>query len=469
MTVGACDECEGDKQHISRRYFGKRFCQSCYSRLFIKKPCATCNEVAKLPVFEVEPICQSCVRKEPCVRCQRQGLSVGKLTKKGPVCKACHPYFKPEKTCQQCGKISRFAWNVDVEDKSLTLCMPCANQDHKTCYKCRRYRPVYTIEKDKPICKKCKLEGDVGCRQCGALHPAGYGKICYSCYAMNTFRKRQSIGAQAYENKAVTIKWHQFCDWLLDEVGADRARLKINKFVNLFQSLDTEYGDIPQHEKLLNALGVKALRKYALFKRWAISAGFYSVDEQTEQAFSAQQLINDYLTSFSDDNEATTLLRAYHKKLVSKGSETRSVRLAMTPAKRLLDISKGDVPEQKHIDLLMMTSPGQKASVTGFINFINQQLSLDLVIRDKHVFAKLIENKLAQKMLMLMQEDKPDIEEWLLTGMAYFHGKVMNKKAFSSVKLTLHSVNEAHLYTDNKQYLLPLHDSMHDGIKNFID
>lgn len=467
MTIGICDECEGNKHHIARRYFGKRFCRSCYSRLFKKKRCATCDQEARLPVFESEPLCQLCVKAKPCVRCERKGLVLGTLTKKGPVCKACYRYFKSEKTCQQCGKQTRYTKKVDVSSSRLTLCISCANLDHQTCYKCRRHRQVYAIEREKPVCKKCTLEGDVECLQCGVSHPAGYGKVCSSCYAMNTFRRRQAIGAQAYENAEVTMKWHQFCDWLFSEIGAQNAMLKVNKFISVFQYLDKQHGDIPEHERLLHALGVKTLRKYALLKRWVVSAGFYDVDEQAERAFSAQLLINDYLTSFSDNCDATKLLRAYYTKLLNKGSTVRAVRLAMTPAKRLLDISKGEVPEQRDLDSLLMTSPGQKAAITGFINFINQQLSLLLVMPSKHECAKHKENKLAEKMLLLMQQNEPDIEEWLLTSMAYFHGKVINRQALSLATYTHKSANEVYLKTKNKRYLLPLHKSMSKTIKDF--
>lgn len=70
-------------------------------------------------------------------------------------------------------------------------------------------------------------------------------------------------------------------------------------------------------------------------------------------------------------------------KRVNAGKFTlRSVRLALRPAASFLLVSDpGGVkmPDQSSLDRHLLKAPGQKAAITGFVNYLNEALGLDLV------------------------------------------------------------------------------------------
>lgn len=137
-----CDECGRRTLTIHRRYKDHRYCGSCYAREFVKRYCPRCGGIARLPKSTPEAICRKCEASGPCVRCGISGKPIGKITPYGVVCASCSPYFRPEKPCDVCGRLSHRLTRVHRYSDDLRRCEKCTRVDFGTCKLCRRYRKL---------------------------------------------------------------------------------------------------------------------------------------------------------------------------------------------------------------------------------------------------------------------------------------------------------------------------------------
>jgi hypothetical protein len=101
------------------------------------------------------------------------------------------------------------------------------------------------------------------------------------------------------------------------------------------------------------------------------------------------------MASIPSRTPAAKALAAYQDRLVKRltaddKSTLRSVRLALRPATSLLllaDKTGAKLPDQTTLDRYLVKAPGQKAAITGFVNFLNEQHGLALVstVNEKQV------------------------------------------------------------------------------------
>src|SRR3990167_6646886 len=99
-----CDECGCVGKKIQRVYKGRRYCTSCYARLFKRDMCPGCGNYERLAIFNEHARCRRCIAKAPCVRCSRTGKPVGLITEYGPACTSCANHYHTPKPCEGCGE-----------------------------------------------------------------------------------------------------------------------------------------------------------------------------------------------------------------------------------------------------------------------------------------------------------------------------------------------------------------------------
>lgn len=185
------------------------------------------------------------------------------------------------------------------------------------------------------------------------------------------------------------------------------------------------------------------------------------------------------MATFTSTTLAGQALREYEKLLRVRQqngkTSVRSIRLALTPAVKLLmmtsnDIKKtlGNLPEQDALDRYLLKCPGQQAAITGFINYLNDAYSLTLMSKvNKRKTRKFRRKKLEEKLLLFLRDKRPNdttnLEQWVLVAIEYFHDIRLTKRELSSVLNTIVSTEHSgiSLKIANTEYYLPLPNLTH--------
>jgi len=438
-TVGRCDECGREMEKAHRVEKGHRYCGTCYARVFKRRMCPKCGNFARLPKNNPDAICRKCKTDKPCARCGKTGYDVGKITPYGPVCNACAPYFRKPEPCGLCGKPSSRLSRDRRLGHDLRVCQRCARSDHGTCAACRRYRVLREAPDGRLLCKACLHLGERDCPSCGQLMPAGKGKLCESCYWTKTCRKRAQMDMAAFSDQGMATAFMEYSEWLMEVVGPHKAALTIHRYLPFFMEIASEWADIPPYTELLRHFGAEGLRRARLPMRWLGAARGIRAEHVLREEDSERRRIEAILEQFPEKTIHGKVLREYYRILARKIEtgklKLRSARLALSPAAALLGLAEegGSVVTQRILERYLLDSPGQKAALTGFVNFLNHRdgLSLELRANDDKVRRK--RRRVVEKRLMDMVGSGPGdgdhLKRWIVAGLDYFHGVRVSGKA----------------------------------------
>jgi hypothetical protein len=436
MTGADIRECFGCGRQIERAhkvYKQEHYCGTCYAREFKPKPCPQCGELARLPARHPDAICSNCQKRQPCVRCGKVNYLIGLLSEYGPVCNACARYFSEPKPCSRCGVMSHHLSRVTRLGFDEPVCPRCARADHGCCQACGRSRRLRVAPDGKRLCSKCLEHGTITCPKCGKPMPAGRGDCCADCYWRQVYEQRLRFNLDAL-NSSIQPHYQAFAGWLFERSGAHKASRYLDRYLTFFQMLERAWLiETTSYQPLVKEFGAEVLRRYQLAALWLKESREWTDDEATRLNDSEQRSINRLLQGISNP-QACEVLVGYYEYLQSKfmreEMSLRSVRLALTPAKKLLVqtlTSKRSIPEQQDVAAYLSHSPGQKAALHGFIAYLNRsqnsQLSMALAQKTKHKS----QAKAALEMRLTQMVQKPETdrrfqERWAITALSYFHG-----------------------------------------------
>ncbi|PKN16982.1 MAG: hypothetical protein CVU71_18060 [Deltaproteobacteria bacterium HGW-Deltaproteobacteria-6] len=262
--------------------------------------------------------------------------------------------------------------------------------------------------------------------------PAGRGNICNECYWQNTLRKRIKMDMAGFAVPVMAKAFNEFGEWLLKEVGSQKAALTIHRYLPFFMEIEKRWKSIPAYSDLLAVFGAEGLRRVKLPMRWFKEAYCILPDAVAKGEDSDKRRIDAIMASIPGNTLAACALGNYRSILInrikSKKTKLRSVRLALRPAASLLiatDDTGAKLPTQKAFDQYLRKSPGQKAAVTGFINHLNRSYGLSLVIKiEKKQVAKMQQKRLEKELIELLREVNDSDEfrrKWLSVALTYFH------------------------------------------------
>ena len=468
INVG-CDECGRSDKGIHRVYEGHRYCSTCYARVFKTRICVGCGELKRLPFNQPDAVCARCRASKPCVRCGKVGSPVGLMSDYGPVCNSCSPHFRVEEPCDGCGKPSSELSKVTRFHNDLRLCRSCQRSDYETCPGCHRYRQLVIGNDGVRRCKLCVEHRNRHCQSCGKLMPGGRVTECEDCYWVAATRKRIAINQHIFCSPTMTVLFVSFGDWLIKESGAKSAALSINRYLSFFSEVEKLWRQFPSYEALVGHFKAEGLRRVRRPMRWLRETQKLDVDSVVRENTSEECRIESMLRIFSADVIACRVINGYVNKLLVRNKQgktsLRSIRLALTPAVHLLRqvSSTGQVlPDQKSLDGYLATHPGQQAAITGFINYINTNFSLDLAPRvDERLVAKLRKKKLEEKLSRLITGDglmQSNIDAWLAPALVYFHKVRLPKKRLMSATNLITSIDASGITVclNGNNYYLPL-------------
>ncbi|TQV64424.1 MAG: hypothetical protein FNT29_05145 [Halothiobacillaceae bacterium] len=429
-----CDECGKTAPKIWRVYKGHKYCGTCYAREFKRAMCPRCGNYAKLPRRHPEAVCSDCEKDKPCARCGRPPkYPIGKITEYGPVCNACSPYFSKVESCEACCTASQRLSRISRLGHDLRVCPKCASAAKAICTACRKHRVLLEAPDGRMLCKKCLELGQIPCPQCQALMPAGMGAQCDQCQWDKSFRKKLNIDLAAFSTPGMAAAFAEFGDWLSKEVGSRKAAITIHRYLPFFLEIEKQWKDIPDYPALLKHFSAEGLRRVRLPMKWLKKARGIMPDAQLREDDSDLRRIEAILASVPEGIAAGTALRKYHRMLQARlnAGETsiRSIRLALRPAASLLlesDPGGSKLPDQAGLLRYLHMSAGQRAAVTGFVNFLNTEFELSLLLpKAKKGASSEQRKKLEAELLDLMRvgSQRSGIDRrWLSVGLAYFHG-----------------------------------------------
>ncbi len=428
----ACDACGADQVLIKRVHRGLAYCERCYPKFFKPGFCARCGERARLPIDEPQALCRHCLAKAPCVRCGKTDYAVGKITPYGPVCTSCAHHFREPKPCENCGKPSTRLSRVSAINDGLRLCPACARRHHGICQACRRHRKLHVADDGRRLCRKCMDGGDVPCPECGQPMPAGRGNLCEPCYWERTFKKRLKMDQSALKSDAVTQAFAHFGAWLREKTGAMKAALVINKHLPFFMDVDQRWGDMPSRKALEDHFGADGMSRQRRVSRWLVESSRIANDPKARERALALGRIDRIVASVPAGTAASRLLIGYRDRVMQRVAAGRtslhSARLALVPAAallRLADSTGHRLPGPEDVARYLVESLGQKAAITGFVNFLrkNTEFGATPAVEKKRDTMS-ARRRLERDLMAMVREgiaDETRLRQWVAKSLAYFH------------------------------------------------
>lgn len=458
-----CDECGCIVAKIWRRYKGKSYCSTCYKREFKKALCPKCGNLSRLHKGSKAAVCIKCeFTGKPCIRCGKTKYAIGKITEYGPVCNACSVYFRVPKLCEGCGKPSSRVTRLTRLGGDKRLCPACARFGLATCQACGKHRLLETTADGRKVCKKCAEHGDIPCSTCGNLMPAGIGKICKECYYAKLLRKRIGMNCAAFVKESMQQLFRLYAEWLAKEVGNHKAAITLNRYVIFFLEIEKFINELPlEYEDLLQHFGPLRLRRSELPMRYLQVSGSLAVDEFAKQEESERKRIEATIKG------GCQILKAFHRylneRLESGTTSLRSVRLALTPATKLMQLVKTrgrDKPAQADLTVYLQKSPGQRAAISTFIGFLSRNCGLKISLPAKNTRAakkkkQLLEAELI-KLLKKGGSGKLFQKKLLRAALAYFYDLPKNSVQSSTINdIRITKNGGAEVLINNFTYWIP--------------
>lgn len=427
-----CSECGREMSKAKKVHRGNRFCETCYARMFKRNICPGCQNFARLPIFDPEAVCRMCEVRLPCIRCNRSGLKVGKLTVAGPVCASCAPHFRTPSPCERCSKPSTALVRTEVERTILRCCPTCRSAIRtSTCSACRRARVIVT-QTGPALCKKCYELGEVACPICSREMPAGRGNACEECEWKASFERRLKSLPGAAASDQTKQDFEDFAHWLSAHRGAHYAALNMKRYLSFFEEVGALWPEFPSYENLVDHFGAERLRRVRTVIRWLNESSRIAIDATVRERVSDRRRINRSLTFFSSGtgHEALVGYSAELEQRLADGLlQIRSVRLAISSAVQLLYVANPHghkLPSQESLRRLLLRRPGLYASLQGFVGYLNRRYGVNLRGRfDPHWLKKASRN-VGERRLMGLYAHAEDSEKfdrrWIREALRFFHG-----------------------------------------------
>lgn len=463
-----CDECGAEVLKLHRVYKEHGFCTKCYSRQFKKLICQGCNTVAVLLKRDPKALCRDCERLQPCIRCGRKGLKIGKLTREGPVCNSCSIYFRKVRKCPRCGKKTRVLSRVSRLGITEQVCRKCQRADHATCPLCKKHRLLVSSETGNLICRKCKDVQKKPCHICRELMVGGRENKCESCYWQELLAKRIQMNCEIFYSFTYAQLFEQFSEWLGQEVGAHKAAITINKYVDFFVELSKLCEGLTDYKKMVFHFSPLVLRRNMLPMRFLENSKRVTVSEEIKNEAAEQYRIEKIISRITVGHYCRDIVDLYHKKLLGrykagKIKKLSSVRLALHPAVALLMCSienRKKILTQEDLDLYLKKVPGQRNALSGFVGFLKNECSVELELPEKRKCSAYQNRKRLERELMVLLGSKQsktlDLKKLIILLLKYFHSfsESEAKKVVSSVMIVK---NEQHvvMQVEGKKYHVP--------------
>ena len=407
----SCSIC--GKAQVTRKFQEEYYCANCYAQWFKKKVCKRCGQLKR--IHRSGELCLECERKTDCVRCGKTAgtFDVGMVSPYGAVCRACVRYFREEKECSECGKMTRDRYHSPVTNESV--CLSCYRKyTFGTCKNCRRYRKIHNEEKR--LCKKRDEQLISICPKCKGEMPSGYGNVCPDCARRTLLFNMIRLNIHIFRNKTIKTAYKKFIFWYMRKCGIGVALHKGSDFMRFFIDCDDIWQKIPDYAELVTRFKPNGLRANLTVLRWLLDTHQVVVDEGLKDDLAELERIQ---ALFNKLKESVPCIASYYQMLqqrVDSGKTSlKSVRLALQPAIDLMssnDIT--DFPTQDLLNNYLVAKSGQIAAITGFINHLKLDYHRELEIDRKliqQIKSKQLKKHCSQRLVELYKQADLTLKE----------------------------------------------------------
>ena len=400
----SCSIC--GKAQVTRKFQEEYYCANCYAKWFKKKTCKRCRQLKR--IHREGEFCLECEKHTDCVRCDKAAgtFEIGMVSCYGAVCSSCVRYFREEKQCSECGKMTRDRYRSPITNKSV--CLQCYRRyTFATCKNCRRYRKVYNQEKQ--LCKKCDEQLLSTCLKCKSEMPSGYGNVCPNCARRSLLFNMIRLNRHILRNKAVKSAYKKFIFWYMRKCGISVALHKGLDFMRFFINCDEIWQKIPDYAELVTHFKPNGLRANLTVLRWLLDTNQIIVDEVLKDDLAELERIQ---ALFNKLKESVPCIASYYQKLQRRCDEgktsIKSVRLALQPAIDLISVNNiTDYPTQDQLNQYLVDKSGQTAAITGFINHLKSEYHRELEIDYKliqQIKTKQLKKHCSQRLVELYKQ-----------------------------------------------------------------
>lgn len=370
---------------------------------------------------------------ELCVRCRKTVISIGRQTDYGPVCNACSPYFREPKPCTMCGALSSRLSRAPRLGILDLVCPKCAKADYGTCHACHRFRKLFTSADGIKLCLKCSTQDNIPCSKCFHLMPPGRGHICEECYWQDNFSKKLRINLFAFKEDIVANEYKDFCFWLTQRIGFNKAALTIKRYLQFYVEIETRWNKIPNYQELIVHFGSSNLRKVLLPYTWLIETKKIIPIKGLRELDTDQKCISKVLKRFVSCTFKQSLVEEYYNYLLKRYDtgklSLRSLRLAITPVANLIQKLKNSLDPvlfQKVICEYLAETPGQRTAIIGYVQYLKKELNIlvsipppnlskQKIMKHQTLEMKLIHSLLNQNASLITKRER------LSLALSYFH------------------------------------------------
>jgi len=292
--------------------------------------------------------------------------------------------------------------------------------------------------------------------------PLARGIRCEDCYWLNLFSKRSLINRELMASEYYRDSFDQFAYWLCASVGAHKASITIAKYTAFFRQVETRWAAFPSHAALLMNFGVDNLRRYRKVVSWLVADLYIELDENAKKAVAEKQRIERILARVPRGSISHGLLQRFwqnQKARVERGEITLlTARLSLTPAVGFLRVGEFGQPSTQRLAKYLISVPGQRASITNFISYLNTKCGMSIELPEPNITQKARKGELEKQLMALAAKGTHgnDFHKWCEIALAYFHGLRLSQAKLESVCCAINIEDEGYFIEYKKErYFIP--------------
>jgi len=303
--------------------------------------------------------------------------------------------------------------------------------------------------------------------------------VCQDCHAKKSLVHKADFIAASLSIYLSKI-FIEFSRWLAERRGFVFTSIHLQHYHAYFFELDDiclKFNRLPSYEELVAEVTVAKTRSNLVVTIFLDEKKLIVIDKKIKEEYANLDMIDRYLVTFDKGTYRAKLLNSYYQhldlKLKSKQTTIRSIRLSLTPAVKFLQYCSHFNTQKPNLDILksyLWYYPGQRASITGFINFLTKEYGFNFSVKDvEHVIFKspnTSKEQLKHRLIDLLRLDSiPQNKRnyFFRTAIGYLHGIEVPKNVFIDVNdIKTNSNKESYIQMSGHTFYLPaiLHASI---------
>lgn len=339
-----CGSCGRGMEKAKRIFEGVAFCSSCYLRHFERRPCERCGQPARLHKSQEIGRCGKCEREtRRCLRCDELTPRAALIFEGEAVCKKCRRYYPPFPPKAQ-------------KDSS-----------QRNCQVCRKPRNVAGRDPDgRPLCAKCF---SIDRREEVAEEDRRYW--------VTSLARRQVVGRQSLITQWCRALFDTFVEFRLTNTPPKSLSLKLANYIQFFQGLETRFHSRKTlfNANLLDHYTPDELRRSEPIITFFAEIGVDAPTRAHTRAAAERRRIHDILAEHAGGS-FYAILKAYSEDMANPTPPRQTIALTtqrtnLRAAAGLVAATGGKRITQSTVTRFLVSSPGQRASLSRFIGFLN--------------------------------------------------------------------------------------------------